>query len=254
MDTTQRWQLLPDAAEPAVVDTVELRQYELGAFLTFLNERESLVPMYPAAELRLILAANGIPHNSEDLNTALSKREILGMIRDGTPAPAIRAALRQGRVEELARGWKEIVQERQVLRPKRAVTTQENVSAFRAAVQTNFTQEEMFIMGADIDGTPATEPVQTHKGAGLTIIIRPVELLRPVINHQALYMCHTHPGVDALPSREDKETTARFGIQLAHLGIRLIEHYVIAANGGYSCIMQDHLPDLQREITNIINR
>ena len=115
MDATQRWQLLPDAAEPAVVDTVELRQYELGAFLTFLNERESLVPMYPAAELRLILAANGIPHNSEDLNTALSKREILGMIRDGTPAPAIRAALRQGRVEELARGWKEIVQERHCL-------------------------------------------------------------------------------------------------------------------------------------------
>ena len=47
MDATQRWQLLPDAAGPAVVDTVELRQYELGAFLAFLNERESLVPMYP---------------------------------------------------------------------------------------------------------------------------------------------------------------------------------------------------------------
>ena len=65
MDATQRWQLLPDAAEPAVVDTVELRQYELGAFLTFLNERESLVPMYPAAELRLILAANGIPQTAK---------------------------------------------------------------------------------------------------------------------------------------------------------------------------------------------
>ena len=254
MDATQRWQLLPDAAEPAVVDTVELRQYELSAFLTFLNERESLVTRYPAAELRLILAANGIPHDNEDLNTALSKREILRMIRDGAPAPAIRAAMRLGRVEELARGWKEVVQEHQVLRPKRAVTAQENVSAFRAAVQTAFTQEEMFVMGADIDGTPATEAIQTHKGAGLTIIVRPVELLRPVINHQALYMCHTHPGVDALPSREDKETTARFGIQFAQLGVRLIEHYVIAANGGYSCIMQDHLPDLQREITDIINR
>ena len=149
--------------------------------------------------------------------------------------------------------YKRQVQEHQVLRPKRAVTAQENVSAFRAAVQTAFTQEEMFVMGADIDGTPATEAIQTHKGAGLTIIVRPVELLRPVINHQALYMCHTHPGVDALPSREDKETTARFGIQFAQLGVRLIEHYVIAANGGYSCIMQDHLPDLQREITDIIN-
>ena len=250
----QRWQLLPDAAEPAVVDTVELRQYELGAFLSFLNERESLVARYPAAELRLILAANGIPHNNEDLNTALSKREILRMIQDGTPAPAIRAALRQGRVEELARGWKEIVQERQVLRPKRAVTTQENVSAFRAAVQTNFTQEEMFVMGADIDGTPMTEAIQTHKGASLTIIVKTVELLRPVINHQALYMCHTHPGADALPSKADIESTVRIGLQLAQLGTRLIEHYVIAANGGYSRIIQDHLPNLAGEIADILNR
>ena len=239
---------------PTVVDTVELRQYGLGDFLRFVNERESLVERYPAVELRLILAANGIPHNSEDLNTALSKREVLGMIRDGAPAPAIRAALRQGRVEEVARGWKEGVQERQVLRPRRAATTQENVSAFRAAVQTGFAQEEMFVMGADIDGTPATEPIQTHKGAGLAIIVRPIELLRPVVNHQGMYICHTHPGADALPSREDKETTARFGVQLAQLGVRLIEHYVIAANGGYSCIVQDHLPDLQKEITEILNR
>ena len=123
MDATERWQLLPGADVPTVVDTVELRQYGLGDFLRFVNERESLVERYPAVELRLILAANGIPHNSEDLNTALSKREVLGMIRDGAPAPAIRAALRQGRVEELARGWKEVVQERQVLRPRRAATT-----------------------------------------------------------------------------------------------------------------------------------
>ena len=108
MGTMQRWQLLPDAAEPAVVDTVELRQYELGAFLAFLNERESMIPRYSVAELHIILAANGIPHDDEELRTALSKREILNMIRNGAPAPVIRAALRHGRVEELAHGWQAV--------------------------------------------------------------------------------------------------------------------------------------------------
>ena len=254
MDATQRWQLLPDAAGPTVVDTVELRQYELGAFLAFLNERESMIPRYSVAELHIILAANGIPHDDEELRTALSKREILNMIRNGAPAPVIRAALRHGRVEELAHGWQEIVQEHQALPARRTVSTQDNISAFRAAVRTNYTQEEMFVMGADIDGTPMTEAIQTHKGASLTIIVKTVELLRPVINHQALYMCHTHPGADALPSKADIESTVRIGLQLAQLGTRLIEHYVIAANGGYSRIIQDHLPNLAGEIADILNR
>ncbi|MFS2109830.1 JAB domain-containing protein [Sphingomonas sp. Sphisp140] len=47
----------------------------------------------------------------------------------------------------------------------------------------------------------------------------------------AVVMAHNHPSGDPTPSRADREATDRLARALDAVGVRLIDHLVIAANG-----------------------
>ncbi|WP_275427902.1 JAB domain-containing protein, partial [Stenotrophomonas maltophilia] len=47
----------------------------------------------------------------------------------------------------------------------------------------------------------------------------------------AVVMAHNHPSGDPTPSRADRETTERLARALDTLGVRLLDHLVIAARG-----------------------
>ncbi|MBB4837560.1 DNA repair protein RadC [Sphingomonas kyeonggiensis] len=47
----------------------------------------------------------------------------------------------------------------------------------------------------------------------------------------AVVMAHNHPSGDPTPSRADREATDRLARALDTLGVRLLDHLVVAANG-----------------------
>jgi DNA repair protein RadC len=47
----------------------------------------------------------------------------------------------------------------------------------------------------------------------------------------AVVMAHNHPGGDPTPSRADREATGRLARALDVLGVRLLDHLVVAARG-----------------------
>ena len=254
--TSQRWQAL-GPAEITIIDTKDARRYALPAFLKWISERELLAAgSYSRSELHMLLAANGIAHESRDLDTALTAREIDTLLASHAPAPVVRAALRQGRVSGLAEGWGDALPEN--FRPGTervyALDHTRNIELFRAAVETNFLQEEVFVMGTTETGVPLTEVVRTHVGRHDQATLYGMELLRPVVFCPAMVMCHSHPNGDATPSPADKEFTANVATGFARLGLRLLEHYIIAGNGGYARLLADHMPELAAAVNRMLGQ
>ncbi len=62
------------------------------------------------------------------------------------------------------------------------------------------------------------------------------EVVRDVLLHDArlVLMAHNHPGGDHKPSRDDLAITRRLANTLEAIGARLIDHWVLAANGATS--------------------
>ena len=58
----------------------------------------------------------------------------------------------------------------------------------------------------------------------------------------AVIVCHNHPSGDATPSDEDLQITWRLADAGEILGIKLLDHIIIAANGGYFSFVDKCIP------------
>lgn len=67
-------------------------------------------------------------------------------------------------------------------------------------------------------------------------IVHPRDLFREAVkaNAAAIILAHNHPSGDSTPSREDIETTRRFMDIGEMMGVRVVDHLVIAQSGSVS--------------------
>lgn len=70
-------------------------------------------------------------------------------------------------------------------------------------------------------------------------LIHPREVFRRAVgvSAAAVVLCHNHPSGDPTPSPEDMQLTERLVEAGRILGIRVLDHVVIAEQGGYSSLM-----------------
>ena len=70
-------------------------------------------------------------------------------------------------------------------------------------------------------------------GSLMASVIHPREVFRPAIGlaAAAVILVHNHPSGDPTPSVEDHQVTARLAEAGQLLGIRLLDHVVVAAEG-----------------------
>jgi DNA repair protein RadC len=64
-------------------------------------------------------------------------------------------------------------------------------------------------------------------------LVHPREVFRPALRDAAaaLVLVHNHPSGDPTPSAEDREVTARLAKAGEILGIRVVDHVVVAERG-----------------------
>lgn len=69
-------------------------------------------------------------------------------------------------------------------------------------------------------------------------LVHPREVFRPAVAESAaaIVLCHNHPSGDPSPSPEDVQLTERLVEAGRILGIRVLDH-VIIADGGYASVM-----------------
>jgi DNA repair protein RadC len=63
-----------------------------------------------------------------------------------------------------------------------------------------------------------------------------------LLNAAAIILSHNHPSGDSTPSREDAQLTERISKAGEILGIRLLDHIIIAEQGNYSFSQSGRLP------------
>jgi len=82
-------------------------------------------------------------------------------------------------------------------------------------------------------------------GSLMSSVIHPREVFRPAIGlaAAALILVHNHPSGDPTPSVEDHQVTLRLAEAGALLGIRLLDHVVVAADGWKSFKEEGWLPE-----------
>ena len=96
-------------------------------------------------------------------------------------------------------------------------------------------REEMRVLLLDIHGRLIR--VLRFVGGGIaTTVVQPGDIFREAVRSGAtgILLAHNHPGGDPEPSDEDLATTGRIASAGATLGIRLVDHIVVAARGHVS--------------------
>lgn len=92
-----------------------------------------------------------------------------------------------------------------------------------------------------LDGRHRVLRTETVSRGTLTAsLVHPREVFRPAIREAAaaIALVHNHPSGDPTPSREDREITARLARAGELLGIRIVDH-VVVAEGGYHSLRED---------------
>ena len=75
-------------------------------------------------------------------------------------------------------------------------------------------------------------------------LVHPREVFRPAIQESAagLICIHNHPSGDPGPSSEDREVTRRLARAGEILGVRILDHVIVAERGYYSFSEAGDLP------------
>lgn len=83
-------------------------------------------------------------------------------------------------------------------------------------------------------------PVTASTGTLTASLVHPREVFAPALREPAaaVVLVHNHPSGDPTPSREDREITARLAQAGELLGIRVVDH-VVVAEGGYHSLRED---------------
>jgi DNA repair protein RadC len=96
-----------------------------------------------------------------------------------------------------------------------------------------------------LDGRHRVLRVEVVSQGTLTAsLVHPREVFRPALRESAaaLILVHNHPSGDPTPSREDREVTVRLAQAGEILGVRVLDHVVVAEHGYVSLREEGALP------------
>ena len=95
-------------------------------------------------------------------------------------------------------------------------------------------REQLIAVG--LDAQHAVVASVRKPGTEQGVACRPAELLGPLLaaGCVAVALVHNHPSGHAWPSVADRAFTARMAQACAVLGVRLVDHVIVAAGGWYS--------------------
>lgn len=95
--------------------------------------------------------------------------------------------------------------------------------------------EQFFVIPVDARNRALAE-IRIGQGGTTSCPVSPAEVLRAVLREAAsgMIVAHNHPSGDPTPSPEDVELTARLARASESIGIRLLDHVVIARDGCFS--------------------
>ena len=124
-------------------------------------------------------------------------------------------------------------------KPRQMIRTPEDAAKLLEGEMIHLPREELRTILLDIRNR-VIRVIRIAEGGLASSVISPRDLFREAIraNAAALILIHNHPSGDASPSREDIETTRRF-IEMGDLmGVRVVDHLVIARSGTISLKQQ----------------
>lgn len=99
----------------------------------------------------------------------------------------------------------------------------------------NLDQEEFHALFLDVKGRLIRQ-VQVSRGGLNSTAIYPREIFRQALkaNAAAMIICHNHPSGDSQPSRQDILASKRLMEMGEQIGVKVLDHIIIARNGSSS--------------------
>jgi DNA repair protein RadC len=96
-------------------------------------------------------------------------------------------------------------------------------------------QEELHVIGVDIRLQVITHFVAAV-GSASEVQVDARDVYRPLVRHNVhgCIIAHNHPSGDPAPSDEDKKLTRRLAAAGELIGVKLLDHVIIAVGGSYS--------------------
>jgi DNA repair protein RadC len=142
-----------------------------------------------------------------------------------------------GELAHLLRFARETMQESFVDDMDSAPVTYDNVPFLKFVVATlgSFPDEALLASFLDRSGNHIASEILA-RGTSVSLEVETRTVLRAAIARDAygLVIAHNHPGGSPGPSRSDLIATAGIKLASARLGIRLIDHFIVAGNAIYS--------------------
>ena len=125
--------------------------------------------------------------------------------------------------------------------PRQSIKTPEDAGRLIEAEMMNLPREELRTILLDVRNR-VIRVIRIAEGGLSSSVISPRDLFREAVraNAAALILAHNHPSGDQTPSREDIETTRRFMEMGEMMGVRVVDHLIIA-RGGMTSLKQQGL-------------
>lgn len=123
-------------------------------------------------------------------------------------------------------------------KPRETIRTPEDAARLVETEMANLPREELRAVLMDIRNR-VIRVIRIAEGGLSASVICPRDLFREAVraNAAALILAHNHPSGDPSPSTEDIETTRRFVEMGELMGVRVVDH-IIVARGGFTSLKQ----------------
>ena len=106
-------------------------------------------------------------------------------------------------------------------------------------------QEHVYLICLDQSGR-VLHPALLHTGTVDEVMLYPRLAVETALRHHAhaVLLAHNHPGGTAYASQADMETTLRLGAVFSQIGIRLVDHLIVADGHVHSMMRDRRFADL----------
>jgi len=195
-------------------------------------EREGPESLALAELLALVLQTGGRGRGADRLGRALVERfgSLDALARAGTAELRAVAGLGPAKIAALRAAFElgaRLLRTR--LEPGERLHSPEQVAAHFGARMRRYRQEIFVVLLLDSRHRLIGE-VEVSRGSLNQSLVHPREVFAPALRESAaaILVVHNHPSGDSQPSREDREVTERLAKAGEILGIRVVDHIVIA--------------------------
>ncbi len=122
-----------------------------------------------------------------------------------------------------------------VSRARRLIRTPQDAISLLESEMRTLPREELRIVLLDVRNR-VIRISRVSEGGLSASVIYPRDLFREAVkaNAAALILAHNHPSGDATPSREDLDTTRRLAEAGEMMGVKVVDHVILAAGGSIS--------------------